>query len=150
MAIHALIEQNALLDLGTRKEFSAAPPNLDHKDPPLKWVPVVAAPDPAYDPATEKLVKAADVITLTELTEGHQVQALTAQEQAAYADTQDRNANRDNIPTVLAWLETKAVQIENMPSANNGNSATQLQSIKDELPAFMRGLRDLIAGRRLD
>jgi len=77
--MHALIETDTLTDRGQRNDFGGnTPSDLSHKNPPLKWVPVVKATDPAFDSLTQKLQKAADVITLTELTQGKEVVALSA------------------------------------------------------------------------
>ena len=91
--MHALIETDTLTDRGNRKDFGGeTPPDLSHKSPPLKWVPVVKAADPAYDPLTHKLQKAADVITLTELTQGKEAVALSPEAAAAAQRTADRDA----------------------------------------------------------
>lgn len=75
--MHALINITALTDTGKRHDFGGdTPPDYSQKD--RKWVPVVVAADPAFDPDTERLQKAADVITLTELTQSKEVVPLDA------------------------------------------------------------------------
>ena len=148
--MHALIQTDTLTDNGQRHEFGAdALPDLSHKNPPLKWVPVVIAADPAFDPATEKLQRAADVITLTELTESREIVAKTAEEQAAYVDNQDRNAKRSAVGGSVATLRQWALDAQGT-TVTSGNAVATLQQTVDRLGVFFDRFADLIEGDRID
>ena len=119
--MHALIDVTTLTDLGRRKDFGGVePPSLSHKTAPQKWVPVVNVANPPFDPDTERLVRAAAVITLTELTQSRKVEDLSQAEIDAIAEQKahDADNNKDNwiatfkagngtgaqVQTALAWV----------------------------------------------
>jgi len=103
--MHALIETIALTDTGVRHDFGlATPPDLSHKTPSLKWVPVIVAASDPFDPATQKLVRQDD-ITIDDLTERRVATALTAQELADLAQ-----AVTDNETDILAELDLEVQQ----------------------------------------
>ena len=51
---HALIDVATITDLGKRHDFDGGPiPDLTHKTPEVRWVPVVVSAPPTFDAATE-------------------------------------------------------------------------------------------------
>ena len=104
MAKHALIQLGTLTDNGQRHDFQGdTPPDLTHKSPALKWVPVVIADDPAFDPATQRLQKASDVVTATELTQSREIVALSQEEIDARAEQASHNSEGANTSN---WITT--------------------------------------------
>lgn len=149
MARYALILTDTLTDTGKRYDFDGTPPDLSHKNPPMKLVPVVVSPDPAFDPAAEKLQRAADVITLTELTESQEVVAKTAQEQADYADQQDSSTKRTNVANSIATLRAWATEAS-AATVTSGNAVATLQVIVNRLGTFFDRFADMVEGHNLD
>lgn len=145
MSKYALIETDTLTDTGKRYDITGTPPDLSHKSPPLKMVPVVVSPNPPFDPATEKLVRAADVVTLTELTESRQVVALSAEE----LDELARRGKLQAVGTSIATLRTWAADAQGT-TVTSGNAVATLQVVVNRLGTFFDRFADLIEGQYID
>lgn len=105
---------------------------------------------PAHDPATQKLeqTKTADVGAET-YTIGWTVVALTAQEQADYADNIDRDNKLTTVGQQVATLRSWATDAAGT-TVTNGNNTTVTQTMVTRMGLFFDRFADLIEGQRLD
>jgi hypothetical protein len=69
---------------GRVQDFADAPPDLAHKN--MEWRAVQRDPDPAFDPATQRLGPATPTVGPTEIVFTRPVVALTADEKQAIVD----------------------------------------------------------------
>ena len=124
-------------------------PDLSHKNPPLKWVPVVDGSIPTYDPDLEYITTAPDVVTLTEVTRTYVKVAYTAEELVQRADDADRDAKMTNVGNSVATLRAWAVDAEGT-TVTQGNAVATVQTVVTRLGVFFDRFADLIEGRRFD
>lgn len=146
VALHALIElQTPPVDTGKRYEFPGTPPDLAGKSKPLRWVPVVDAPDPTFDPDVEKLERAPDAVTATEVTRSRVVVALSAEELEGVA----RRKKLATAGGAVATLRTWATQAQGT-TVTQGNAVATLQTVVNRLGVFFDRFADLLEGQYVD
>lgn len=116
----------------------------------LHWLLDVREAEPVYDPATQKIVPIATADTTAETyTHGWQVVTKTAQEQADYADQQDRITKRANVTSAIATLRQWATNASTT-TVTAGNAVAVLQQVVDRLGTFFDRFADLVEGNGFD
>lgn len=130
-------------------EVGETPPDLSHKNPPLKWVPYVDGPVPAYDPELEYIQAGGIAVSLTEVTRLYNKVAFTAEQLAAKADDVDRDLKKGNVANAVATLRDWATQSAGT-TVTSGNAVTVLQTMVDRVGVFFDRFADLIEGQRFD
>jgi|RhiMethySRZTD1v2_1073278.scaffolds.fasta_scaffold184549_2 hypothetical protein len=119
--------------------------------PNSEIVRVITEEQPAFNPATQKLV-----LTVVEtgsapivMTRSWTITALTAPELAALADASSRLAKRQLVAQAIPTLRTWATQLEAV-TVTSGNAVATLQSLIDRQEIFYARFADLLEAQRVD
>jgi hypothetical protein len=121
---------------------------INSPDPDIGPAIMVFPAAPAYDPATEKLTQQGVLDAPNETyTVNWVIVALTAQEQAEYAEQQALNTKLVNLETAIATLRQWALDAQGV-TVTSGNAVAVLQQVVDRSGVFYDKFADLLETQR--
>lgn len=156
LASAALADTWILRDITTQQTIARAvrpdgfiPESIDSEN--VEVVRIVQEVQPAYDPATQKLVGTVAEAGSNPVvqTRGWQIVALTAPELAVIADMADRAAKRQLVGNAIPTLRTWVTQLEAV-TVTSGNAVATLQALIDRQEIFYARFADLLEAQYID